>query len=99
MDGCKRRMGQGVWFISAMPEDTMAPEYRERPTRSHLTNAERGNPVAVLTRYADRKEGRYPQRAQDVPRSEGQWPKGTGKLGARLSDNLLDRAMPTPKGC
>src|SRR5918997_4126951 len=42
-------MGRGVWFISAMLMDTETPEYRERPTRSHLTNAKRGNPVEVLS--------------------------------------------------
>ncbi len=47
-------MGQGAWFISAMLVDTETPEYRERPTRSHLTNAERGNPVEALP------EGREP---------------------------------------
>ncbi len=41
-------MGRGVWFISAMLTDTTTPEYRERPTRLYLTNAERGNPVVVL---------------------------------------------------
>ena len=41
-------MGQGAWFISAMLVDTKTPEYRERPTRSYLTNVERGNPVVVL---------------------------------------------------
>jgi len=85
-------MGQGAWFISAMLTDTETPEYRERPTRSHLTNAKRGNPVEVLTREADRKERRYPQREQDVPRSESQPPKGTGTLTAMLSENLLDTA-------
>ncbi len=43
-------MGYGAWSISAMLTDTETPEYRERPTRSHLTNVERGNPVVVLTR-------------------------------------------------
>jgi hypothetical protein len=38
-------MGQGLWFISAIVEDTETPEYRERPPRLHLTNAERGNPA------------------------------------------------------
>ena len=85
-------MGQGVWFISAMLTDTTTPEYRERPTRSHLTNAKRGNPVEVLTREADRKERRYPQREQDVPRSKGQPPKGTGTPPAALPENLLDTA-------
>ncbi len=47
-------MGQGAWFISAMLVDTETPEYRERPTRSYLTNAERGNPVEALP------EGREP---------------------------------------
>ncbi len=83
-------MGRGVWFISAMLTDTTTPEYRERPTRSHLTNAKRGNPVEVLTREADRKERRYPQREQDIPRSEGQPPKGTGNPAASLLHNLLD---------
>ena len=40
-------MGQGRWFISASVEDTKTPEYRERPPRLHLTNAERGNPAVV----------------------------------------------------
>ncbi len=85
-------MGQGAWFISAMLTDTETPEYRERPTRSHLTNAKRGNPVEVLTREADRKERRYPQREQDIPRSERQPPKGTGNRAASLLHNLLDTA-------
>ncbi len=85
-------MGQGAWFISAMLTDTETPEYRERPPRSQLTHAERGNPVEVLTREADRKERRYPQREQDVPRSEGQPPKGTGNPAASLLHNLLDTA-------
>src|SRR5215210_7650446 len=85
-------MGRGVWFISAMLTDTRTPEYRERPTRSHLTNAKRGNPVEVLTREADRKERRYLQREQDVPRSEGQPPKGKGNLPVSLTENLLDTA-------
>ena len=45
-------MGRGVWFISAMLVDTETPEYRERPTRLHLTNAKRGNPVAVLSQVS-----------------------------------------------
>jgi hypothetical protein len=40
-------MGQGLWFISASVKDTKTPEYRERPPRSHLTHAERGNPAVV----------------------------------------------------
>ncbi len=40
----------GAWFISTMLRDTETSEYRERPTRSYLTSAERGNPVAVLNR-------------------------------------------------
>jgi len=40
-------MGQGLWFISASVEDTKTPEYRERPPRPYLTNAERGNPAVV----------------------------------------------------
>ncbi len=81
-----------------MLTDTETPEYRERPTRSYLTNAKRGNPVEVLTREADRKERRYPQREQDVPTSEGQPPKGKGSPPASLTENLLDTVMPTPKG-
>jgi hypothetical protein len=49
MDGSNRRMGEGTWCISAMFEDTKTPEYRERPTRSQLTDAERGNPDEVLS--------------------------------------------------
>jgi len=41
------RMGQGLWFISAIVKDTETPEYRERPPRLHLTNAERGNPAVI----------------------------------------------------
>ena len=41
------RMGQGLWFISALVRDTKTPEYRERPPRLHLTNAERGNPAVI----------------------------------------------------
>jgi hypothetical protein len=33
-----------------------------------------------------------PQRAQDVPRSKGQQPKGKGKPSALLAHNLLDTA-------
>lgn len=84
-------MGQGRWFISTIVEDTLTPSSRERPTRLHLTNVERGNPVVVrqtgkpTVREAERRSS-----AQDVPRSECQQPKGTGKPAAMLSDNLLD---------
>ncbi len=47
MDGLRRRMGQGRWFISAIVTDTETPEYREHPPRLHLTDAERGNPAVV----------------------------------------------------
>jgi hypothetical protein len=85
-------MGQGIWFISAIFRDTETPEYRERPPRLQLTNAERGNPAVVRkTGTPSRKGSRTPQRAQDVPRSECQRPKGIGKPTATPSDNLLDR--------
>ena len=87
-------MGQGIWFISAIVKDTKTTEYRERPPRLHLTNAERGNPAVVRkTGTPSRKGSRTPQRAQDVPRSECQRPKGRGKPTAKQSDNLLDMAQ------
>ena len=49
-------------------------------------------PLRSSLREADRKERRYPQREQDVPRSEGQPPKGTGNRAASLLHNLLDTA-------
>ena len=49
-------------------------------------------PLRSSLREADRKERRYPQREQDVPRSKGQPPKGTGNRAASLLQNLLESA-------
>ena len=85
-------MGQGAWFISAMLVDTETPEYRERPTRSYLTNAKRGNPVEVLTgkltvRNADTLSGNRTSREAKASRR-----KAKGNPPASLTENLLDTA-------
>lgn len=66
---------------------TAVPGSRGHPIRSHLACAERDNPDGVRRdggrrcRWADREEGRGPQRAKDDPRSECRQPKGDGNPG------------------
>ncbi len=65
----------------------MTSEYREHPTRSHLTQAEHGNPVEVLV------TGKPTVRKAQLPSGPKKPQKAkASRRKAKEIDNLLDRA-------